>query len=339
MRMLGRRERSQSAFSMSITLFVLLLLTAIVLSSFLGVKGLTLSNLSQAFVYNPHDVMSYTIWHVRVPRALLGAILGAALAIAGCLMQAITRNNLADPEIMGINQGASLLVVTSLLFLGSKDVTWLILVAAFLGAIMGGSVIYGLAFTGEYTPTRLVLAGIAISLFFGSITTGFIVLFESDLMEILYWMAGKLSGANWLDIRIALAAIVPVVVVSVLLANQFNILSLGEEMARGLGMNVGRIRQVSAILVVILVGSSVALAGPIGYVGLIVPHMARSIVGGNYRAVIPLSALMGALLLVVADCCGQWILYPTELPVGIITALLGTPFFIYLMRRQKGRIV
>lgn len=335
----GRREKSLSAFSLSIFFFLFLLLTAIVVSSVIGVKGVTLSNLSQAIAFRSDDVMSYTIWHIRVPRALLGAVLGAALAMAGCLMQAVTRNHLADPEVMGINQGASMLVVITLMVFGSQDMTWVVLIAAFAGSALGGGVIYRLAFTGEYTPTRLVLSGLAISFFFGSITTGFIVLFENDLMEILYWMAGKLSGASWLDLRIALFSIIPVMVICILLSNQFNILLLGEEMARGLGQNVEQTRRIAAMLIIVLVGTAVALAGPIGYVGLIVPHMARSIVGADYRKVLPLAAVMGATLLVLADFAGQWVLYPTETPVGIVTAVLGTPFFIYLLRRRKGRIV
>jgi len=335
----GRRERSLSAFSLSIGFFSFLLLTVIALSCVVGVTGLTWSHLPSLFTVLSDDVISYTVWHVRVPRVLLGAVLGAALAMAGCLMQAVTRNHLADPEVMGINQGASMLVVISLMLFGSQDITWVIIGAAFVGVALSGSVMYRLAFTSEYTPTRLVLSGLAISFFFGSITTGFIVLFENDLMEILYWMAGKLSGASWADLRIALIGIIPAMVLCVLLSNQFNILLLGEEMARGLGQNVERVRRIAAFLIIVLVGSAVAVAGPIGYVGLIVPHMARSIVGSDYRKVVPLAALMGATLLVLADLAGQWVLYPTETPVGIITALLGTPFFIYLLRRRKGRIL
>ncbi|HEU4965624.1 MAG TPA: iron ABC transporter permease [Bacilli bacterium] len=334
----GRRDHSRSAFCISLILFFLLLLVSITAATLLGVKNLTWDTLPQALSYNPDDVLSYTVWHVRIPRALLGAVLGGGLAVAGALLQAVTRNPLSDPEIMGVNQGASFFVVVSLLLFGLNDITYVVLIAAFLGAAVGGSVVYGLAFQGDYSPVRLVLAGIAVSFFLGSMTTGFIVLNETDLVEILYWMAGKLSGATWVDLRITLMGVIPATLAALLLANQFNILSLGEETARGLGQNVARIRRLTGLLVILLVGGAVAVAGPIGFVGLMVPHMARGLVGGDYKRILPVAALIGANLLVLADLIGQWMLYPTETPVGIVTALLGTPFFLYLLRRKRGAI-
>lgn len=308
------------------------------LSALFRVKGLSFHNISEVFAIDTKNLIYYTVWQVRVPRVLLGALLGAALAVAGCLLQGITRNPLSDPEIMGVNQGASCFVVIALLVFGEKEASFVILLAAFLGAAVGGSVIYSLAFRGEYTPSRLVLAGIAVSLFLGSLTTGAILLYETKLTEILYWMAGKLSGASWLDVKMMLVSALPVTIITFFLANQLNILSLGEETARGLGINVLRIRRVFALLIVLLVGSAVAVAGPIGFIGLIVPHVARKLVGQDYRVILPFSALLGANLLVIADFAAQWVSYPADTPVGVITALLGTPFFIYLMRRKRGAV-
>jgi ABC-type Fe3+-siderophore transport system permease subunit len=308
------------------------------LSALFRVKGLSFHNISEVFTIDTKNLIYYTVWQVRVPRVLLGALLGAALAVAGCLLQGITRNPLSDPEIMGVNQGASFFVVIALLVFGEKDTSFVILLAAFLGAAAGGSVIYSLAFRGEYTPSRLVLAGIAVSMFLGSLTTGAILLYETQLTEILYWMSGKLSGANWLDVKMIFVSVVPAMVITFFLANQLNILSLGEETAHGLGINVLRIRRVFALLIVLLVGSAVAVAGPIGFIGLIVPHVARKLVGQDYRVILPFSALLGANLLVIADFVAQWVAYPADTPVGVITALLGTPFFIYLMRRKRGAV-
>jgi len=332
----NRRGSSRPVF---IFFFLLLLLVGGMLAGlFVGVKEFSFDKLGQVLAHDPNDVLSYKIWDVRMPRVLVGACIGAALAVAGCLLQGITRNPLSDPEIMGVNQGASLFVVAALLLMGDENVSTLIVIAAFLGAAFGGSVIYALSFGGAFTTTRLVLAGIAISMFFGSLTTGLILLYETTLLDILYWMAGKLSGAAWEDVQLASYVLVPAMLVAGAFANQFNILSLGEEVARGLGQNIVRTRRIAGLLIVALVGGSVALAGPIGFVGLMVPHMARALVGGDYRLVLPLSVLMGATLLVLADLGGQFVLYPTETPVGIITALLGTPFFLYLMRRGKGAV-
>ncbi|MBJ8027401.1 iron ABC transporter permease [Bacillus cereus group sp. N21] len=319
-------------------LFFLLLIVIASISILFRVKGLTLSNLYEVFSADTKNLIYYTVWNVRVPRVLLAILIGAALAVAGCLLQGITRNPLSDPEIMGVNQGASCFVVLALLIFGDKDASFVILIAAFLGAAVGSSVIYSLAFRGEYTPSRLVLAGIAVSFFLGSVTTGSILLYETQLNEILYWMAGKLSGANWLDIKLIMITAGPVIIMTFLLANQLNILSLGEETARGLGINVLRIRRIFALIIVLLVGSGVAVAGPIGFVGLMVPHIARKIVGEDYRIIIPFSALLGANLLVFADFVAQRVAYPADTPVGVITALLGTPFFVYLMRRKRGAV-
>lgn len=334
----SRRGTPRSAFSILVIVLVLFTVMAGVaaISIFAGVKGFTLDKLPQIMEHREGDVMAYKIWDVRLPRTLLAILLGAALAVGGCLLQGITRNPLSDPEIMGINQGASFFVVAGLLLLGQKDVSLLVLFMAFLGAAVGGSVVYLLSFRGEYTATRLVLAGIAVSFFLGSMTTGLIILNETKLFEILYWMAGKLSGANWTDIRISLVCLVPAILISWLFARPFNVLSLGHEAAQGLGQRIAVIRRLVALLMIVLVGGAVALAGPIGFVGLMVPHMSRQLVGSDYRLIIPISALIGANLLLFADVAGQWMLYPVDTPVGIITALLGTPFFLYLLRRKNG---
>ncbi|BBI31300.1 FecCD family ABC transporter permease [Cohnella abietis] len=320
-------------------LFVGFIILAIILGSigtFVGVKGLHWSNFSDLFNYDESNLLAYKVWEVRLPRVTLAIILGAGLAVAGCLLQGITRNPLSDSEIIGINQGASFFVVLSLVMFGLKDVTVTILIAGFVGAAVGGSLVLILSQSGAYSGTRLLLAGVSITLFMGSLTTGLLILQEDKLSEILYWMAGKLSGANWMDVKLSLLCVVPGTLIILLFARAFNIFSLGEEMAMGLGQNVVRLRRLAFVIVILIVGGAVALAGPIGFVGLIVPHMIRSLVGTDYRLVFPLSALAGINLLLAADISGQWLWYPSDIPVGIITALLGTPFFLYLMRRKMG---
>ncbi|MFD1177599.1 FecCD family ABC transporter permease [Paenibacillus puldeungensis] len=336
-----RDKRVKTPFVSSVFYFCFFLLLLIIFgaaSALFQVKGISLRHLAEVFATQSNDAVSYTVWHVRVPRVLLAVLLGAGLAAAGALLQGMTRNPLSDPEILGVNQGASCFVVIALVLFGEQNASWLILGAAFLGAAAGGSLIYVLAFRSGYSPYRIVLAGSAVSLFLGALTTGTILLHENKLTEILYWMAGKLSGSNWDDIRIILIPVLVALVCSFALAQRMNVLVLGEETAQGLGMNTLRIRRYLSVLIVVLTGSAVAVAGPIGFIGLMVPHMARRLVGHDYRILLPFSALLGANLLVLADFASQWITYPADIPVGIITALLGTPFFVYLLRSKKGDV-
>jgi len=330
------QRRSVPSFLLLVFCLFALLLAALAVSLFWRVKGLSFEHWFELFNGKTDSLAAYTVWNVRLPRALLAMLLGAVLAVAGCLLQGMTRNDLADPEVIGVNQGASLFVVLGLLLFDTKDASLLILPSAFFGSFLGGIVVYLLSLQGRYTPVRLVLAGLAVSFFFGSLTTGLLLMHEATLSDILYWMAGKLSGANWTDIQIALFGLFPVVLLSWLFSSQLNVLALGDEMAGGLGQRVALIRRLAMLTASVLVGGAVALAGPIGFVGLMVPHMARLMAGPNYRLLIPLSILLGADLLLLSDLVGQMLFYPVETPVGIITALTGTPFFLYLMRRNKG---
>jgi len=334
--LINGREQTRSALFVSIGLFAAMLLFSLT-GLFVGVKGFSLSQIGEIWTTDFNNLLAYKLWYVRLPRVLLAILIGAALATAGCLLQGITRNPLSDPEVLGINQGASFVIVLTLTVFNLKDVSGAILIAAFIGAAIGGSIVYVLSQLTGYSIMRLILAGVAVSMFMGSLTTGFIILFDERLSEILYWMAGKLSGSNWQDIRLALISIVPALIGSYFFANTFNIFSLGEEMAKGLGQNVVLVRRSAFFLVIILVGGSVAVAGPIGFIGLMAPHIVRAWIGTNYRIVFPLSALLGATLLLIADQIGQWLFYPTETPAGIVTAFIGTPFFLYLMYRRKVR--
>lgn len=282
------------------------------------------------------DVADYTLWQVRLPRLALAVLLGAGLGVAGCLLQGATRNGLADPEIIGVNQGASLFVVLALLTLGGEASSRVVLAAAFAGAAVGGGLVYALSFHGSFNQQRIILAGLAVGFFFGSTTTGVLLLRENELFEILYWLAGKLSGASWFDVQLAAAIFLPCLGGAWLLSNQLNVLAIGDEVAAGLGQSTGRVRTLCALTIAALAGTSVALAGPIGFVGLMVPHIGRRLVGSDFRTLLPLCLLLGALLLVLADLGAQWLLYPSETPAGVITALLGTPFFLSLVRRRKA---
>jgi ABC-type Fe3+-siderophore transport system permease subunit len=318
-----------------ILIYSLLLMFLIVISLFsitYKIEGLTF----ETVIRNDDPLLFYTIWNIRVPRLLLAIVLGAALATAGCLLQVITLNSLSDPEVIGINQGASCFAVLSILLFSGNQNSFAILIGAFVGASIVSGILFILSYYNANDYSRLLLGGVAISAFMGAFTTSFILFYETQLSEVLYWMAGKLSGAEWADNKIAWILNIPSITIAIFFANNINLLAQGEEIASGLGLKIIRTRQILGLLIIIMTGSSVAVAGPIGFIGLIVPHMVKRIVGSNHKVVLPMSALLGASLLAASDFAAQWVFSPVEIPVGIITAFLGVPFFLYLLRKRGG---
>lgn len=274
---------------------------------------------------------------LRVPRAIIAALVGASLAVAGAIIQGLTRNPLSDPGIIGIEAGAALAVVGSVYILGASSLTTYALFA-FVGAAVAAAVVYGLGtLGGGMTPMKLVVAGAALASLLSSLTTAVLIFNQRTLAEIRFWLAGSVAGR---DLELLLQ-VLPYLAVGLLLAfalgRQITALTLGEDVATGLGQRTAWVKFLSVVTVVLLAGGAVAVAGPIGFVGLVVPHVARYFVGVDYRWILPYSAILGAVLLVLADIAARLVLRPQELPVGIMTALVGAPFFIYLARqRVKG---
>jgi len=275
---------------------------------------------------------------VRLPRVLIALVVGAALAVAGALMQGLSRNALADPGILGISAGASLAVVATTSLIGNASMqvyAWV----AFGGAAAAAIAVYTLGSMGRrgVSPLKLVLAGAVLSYLLAAFTTGLLILNQRTLDEVRFWLAGSVAGR---DLSI-LMNVLPYVAVGLLLAfglgKPMTTLALGEDVAQGLGLRTGWIRGLVAIAVVLLAGSAVALAGPIGFVGLVVPHLVRFWVGVDYRWILPYAAIWGAVLLSLSDLAARLVIRPQELPVGIMTALVGAPFFIYLARSKVKR--
>lgn len=273
---------------------------------------------------------------LRVPRTAIGLVVGAALGLAGAVMQGVTRNPLADPGILGVNAGASLFVVVAIYLFGVGSLAgyvWL----AFAGAAVVSVVVYGLGALGHdgATPVKLALAGAAVAAFLASVTTAILLVDVATLDQYRFWVVGSLGGR---DARIA-AQVAPFLAAGALLAfasaRSLNSLSLGDDVARSLGLRVGAARGVSAVSVVLLCGGATAAAGPIGFVGLTVPHVARAICGPDYRWILPYSAVLAPILLLGADIVGRLVVRPAELQVGIVTALVGAPFFVALVRRRR----
>ena len=280
------------------------------------------------------------VWVFRLPRALLAMIVGAALSISGTVLQAMVRNPLADPYIFGVSSGASVGAV-AVLTLGAAVVGGISLaLAAFSGALVTMTLVYVLAQQGgRAAPTRLVLAGVAVGYVLSAVTS-FLVLRASGpgqgVGAVLYWLSGSLGGAKWAYLGVPSLVLVVATTALLLQARPLNALLAGEESAIGLGVNVERFRLQLFLITSLLVGVVVAISGAIGFVGLMIPHTTRMLVGSDHRRVLPIATLLGGVYLVLVDLVGRTIIGPPVLPVGIVTAAVGGPFFLWLLRRRQN---
>lgn len=290
------------------------------------------------WAYDPQSIDHVIIRTTRLSRAVVACLVGMALAVAGVLMQALTRNPLASPSIFGVNAGAVFAIVLFSTFFSVTSLNtflWL----AFIGASVAGALVYGLGSLGKdgLSPVRIVLSGAAISALFMAFTQGILVIGQEGLDSVLFWVAGSVSGRDLSMVMPLVPAFVIGIVLAMLAAPQINILLSGDDIAKGLGQNTVLIKVALSLLIIGLAGGSVALGGSIGFIGLMVPHMVRSVVGYDHKWLIPLSALWGAILLLCADVISRFVIMPEEVPIGVTTAILGTPFFIYLARKGGKR--
>lgn len=282
---------------------------------------------------------SVIIWEIRLPRVVLAAIVGAALSISGAAIQALVKNSIADPYILGVSSGASV-GATSVILLGAFSAlgVYALSLAAFLGAILSVLIVFLLArVNGRTSVIRLLLAGIAVSMVLSAITNFMLMMSKQQggIQAVMHWMLGSLAGAKWSNLGIPFFTLLLVFILLFMNYRQLNALLLGEETAATLGISLDRFRIFIILLVSLLTGVVVAVSGSIGFVGLIIPHIVRMMVGSNYKVVIPVSALIGAIFLVWADIAARMAIAPEEMPLGIITAICGSPFFIWMLRRSQ----
>ncbi|PSO83678.1 MAG: iron ABC transporter permease [Cyanobacteria bacterium QS_6_48_18] len=317
---------------------LLILLLCFFASLAVGAADISLGSIYTAFTAFDGSTEHLIIRTVRLPRSLIATFVGAALAVAGAIMQGITHNPLASPSILGVNAGAAFAVVVATFIFGSSSLSvyaWF----AFLGAGITAVMVYLLGSLGRggLTSLNLTIAGAALTAFISSITSGILIISQRTLEEIRFWIAGSIAGRE-LDLFMQ---VLPYLGVGLLLAfalgRQITTLSLGEDVAKGLGQQTAWVKIAAAVSVVLLAGGSVAIAGPIGFIGLIIPHMSRFLVGVDYRWILPYAPMLGAILLLVADTCARIVIQPQELPVGLVMPLIGTPFFIYLIRSKVKR--
>ncbi|MFZ3579283.1 FecCD family ABC transporter permease [Virgibacillus sp. DJP39] len=302
-----------------------------------GAVDITLSTVWQAiFDFNPSLTSHQVIQELRLPRAIGAALVGAFLAVSGAIMQGMTRNPLASPSIMGVTHGAAFALVILLAFFPSISNLGLTL-ASFAGAGIAVILVFmvGTYSAGGLTPVKLALAGVAIGTLLSSVSSIISLHFQLE-KQMGFWFAGGLAGTSWTSVQILLISGSIGLVLALAIARSITILSLGDDIAVGLGQNNVVIKIAGITAVLVLTGAAVSIAGTVGFIGLIIPHITRFIMGTDYRWIIPSSAVFGALLLVLADVVARLVNAPFETPVGAITSLIGVPFFLYLARGSGG---
>ena len=308
-----------------------------VLSLAVGVKSVSVSEVLAALSGDSSTVATAAVTN-RMPRTVLALIVGAGLAVSGLALQAVTRNPIADPGILGISNGAALAIVIGIVFFGLSH-PYAYIGVAIIGAAGAAIFVYAVGSLGRggATPLKLALAGAASAAAFASLSSAILLPRVDALTTFRFWQIGGVGGGTWDKIAIISPVLLLGWMVCLAIARGMNSLALGDDLAAGLGENVFRTRMIGLIGAVILAGAATAIAGPIGFVGLVIPHICRLLIGTDHRWLVPFSALAGAALLLLSDVVGRVIARPQEIEVGIVTAIIGAPFFIWIVRRQKVR--
>lgn len=302
-----------------------------------------------AMIYGAADISVKDVWlalttatsndhisiirDIRLPREIAAIVVGAALAVSGAIMQGLTRNPLADPGLLGLSAGAYAALSITIAFLPSANY-FLTMLACFIGAAIGAGLVFGIDSMkkGRFSPLHIVLAGAAVSAFLYAVAEGIGLYFKTS-KDITMWTAGGTIGTNWKQLQIIVPFIIIGIIISFFLSRQLTVLSLNEEVAIGLGQNILRIKILLFIVIVILAGASVALVGNMTFIGLMIPHIVRAIVGTDYRFILPMSAIVGATFMLFADTIGRTLNAPYETPVVAIISIIGLPFFLIIVRK------
>ncbi len=318
---------------------VILTIVSFIISLSLGTEYIPLKRIPGALFNDTEEIYSIIIKEIRLPRIILGFLVGVALSTAGVIFQGVFQNPLVDPYIIGISSGAGAGASIAIIF----NLNWGIVgfsavpLLAFTGAILTVFIVYRLAVTaGKLPAATFLLAGIAMGFFLNAIMSFLMVIGTNSLQKVIFWLMGSLATGDWQDIKVILPYLVIGLVPIIYYLKELNLILLGEENAGYLGVDVERVKVILIIAATLITAVVVAVSGIIGFIGLIIPHIARLLVGPDNRKVLPVAALFGGLFLLMSDNLARSILPPLEIPVGIITALAGGPYFIYLLRKKKG---
>lgn len=315
---------------------IAVLLIGAALSVSIGAADIHLRTVWDAlFHFQPQNTFHQIIRDLRLPRTAAAALVGAFLAVSGAIMQGLTRNPLAEPSIMGVTSGSGFAIALAFAFFPGLSAAGLVL-WSFAGAGIGALIVFGIGLfsKGGLTPVKLALAGTAVGYFLTGLSSAIAIRFDVA-QDVKFWYAGGVASVKWEGVQLLLAAGVIGLLLAFLIARSVTVLSLGEELAKGLGQYTSLVKVIGMFVVVLLTGASVSVAGAISFIGLVIPHITRFLVGVDYRWIIPCSAVFGAVLLVFSDIAARLVNAPFETPVGALTALIGVPFFFYLARRER----
>lgn len=325
---------SRNVFRSTIFIIIVLLcLASFIFSIAFGATEINFCDVWQGLINPQNNSASIIIWNLRLPRTILAALVGCNLALSGAILQGVMHNPLADPNIIGVSSGAGLFGIIILILFPAYE--YLITPFSFIGAMLACVLIYILAWKDGIKPVRVILAGVAVSAFLGSIITSLMIFYSSRVHGALLWMIGGLAARGWNHIPLVLPYTIIGLILIIFAAHYLNILQLGDETARSLGVNIEKTRIALTMLAALLASSAVSAVGLLGFVGLVVPHIVRLLIGSDHRFLLPYSAILGAALVMFSDTLARLLLNPIELPVGIIMAFLGAPFFLYLLRKNQ----
>ncbi|SEN53842.1 iron ABC transporter permease [Paenibacillus sp. OV219] len=321
-----------------LSLSLVLLVIALVCSIAFGVTDIPLRVVWDSIIHGGTSNEQLIIRTTRVPRALIAGAVGASLAVAGALMQAITRNPIASPSTVGVNSGATFFIIVAGAWLGVSGLHAFTLVAL-VGAAISGTIVFVLGSIGRdgMTPVKVTLSGAAMAAFFASLTQGVMLTDGKMFDQILMWLVGSVAGRDMAQLEAVWPYMAVGMIIALCLPSHLNVLAMGDDIAAGLGQRTVHIKVFAAAAIILLAGGAVAAAGPIAFIGIIIPHIVRYMVGTDYRWILPYSAVYGAILLVTADLGSRYIAMPKEIPVGVTTAIIGVPFFVYIARKGRQR--
>lgn len=313
-----------------IVIFIVLVIFSFIISLVNGSVDISASQILN--IESLDETKRQILMNIRLPRTIVAILVGINLSLSGAILQAVMKNPLADPHIIGISSGAGLFGIFVMLVKG--DAGALVTPAAFVGAMLAALLIYVLAWKDGIRPIRVILAGVAVSAFLGAGISAMLIFYSDKVHSALLWMVGGLSARSWNHVEILYPYTILGTILTLLGTRHLNILQLGDEVAKGLGLRVDLVRTILTAVAALLAASAVCVVGLLGFVGLIIPHTARLLIGSDYRYLIPAAALLGAAVLTISDTFARTMFAPTELPVGILMAILGAPFFLFLLRKE-----
>lgn len=325
--------KNKSKITLIIASLVILIIL-IVLFSTLGSVNLSLREIFSSLINDDNKIIKTIVYQMRLPRNILAVLIGASLAISGLLLQAVMKNPLSDPGVTGVSSGASVFAIIILLLL--PQYINILPLLAFIGGAIACATVYMMAWKNGLKPLRVVLAGVAVNAILGGVISLLTTLYSDRIQGALLWMNGSLASKTWQDVKVVAFYSIIGLILAIFCVRGANVLNLGDETAINLGYNVTKTRILLSAVAVFLAGTSTAIVGIISFVGLIVPHISRMVIGSDHKYSIPFSMILGGIVLLVADTVARTILGALELPVGVIMSIVGGPFFLYLLRKRGG---